>query len=196
MAFSVVMIVVAVLFLAGCAAYPYINALYLKARMQRRLVMAVSQEGYRYRRSFRSIFLTRNLSRKYDMIIYSEKKLYAIKLWSSYFSYNDLVLTRGGRVREERRTRGVFNMGGRNNVYIKGFEHRVPRIKLNRKYTTGREVERVLLVYPSYENIRAHTGVGYVSLKTGDELFDKILYSPSAFVKRLKSESQSKAAPQ
>ena len=175
MAFSVAMIAVAVLFLAGCAAYPYINALYLKARMQGRLVTALGQGGYKYRRSFRSIFLTRNLSRKYDMIIYNEKKLFAVKLWSSYFSYNDLVLTRGGRIREERRTRDVFNMSGRNTVYIKGLTHRVPKIRLNKKYTSGRDIEKVLLVYPSNENVIAQTSAGYVTLKTGDELFDKIL---------------------
>ena len=77
-------------------------------------------------------------------------------------------------------------MGGRDTLYIKSPDMRVPKLKLHKKFTRGREIERVLLVYPSYESIRAESGRGFVTLKTGDTVFDKTLYSPSAFVKRLK----------
>ncbi len=186
MVWSVIAVAAAILFLVGAWGYPYVSALILKARMVKRLVMTAEAEGFRYRRSFRSIFLTRNLSRKYDMVIYNEKKLYAVKLWSAYFAYCDLVLTRNGRVREERRTRTVFRIHGRDSIYAKGRQMRVPRLKLNKKYAVGRDVERVLLIYPSYESIRAESGGGFVTLKTGDTVFDKTVCSPSAFVKKLK----------
>lgn len=186
MVWSVIVVSVALIFLVGAWVYPYINAVILKAKMVNKLLKTVGKKGFRYRRSFRNIFFTRNLSRKYDIIIYNEKKLYAIKLWSSYFAYCDLVITRGGRIREERRTRAVFNMGGKDTFHINSPAVRVPKLKLHKKFTTGREVERILLIYPSYENIRAESGRGYVTLKTGDTLFDKTIYSPSAFAKKLK----------
>ena len=186
MVWSVTIVSVAILLLVGAWVYPYVNAVVLKARMVNKLLRIAEKEGFRHRRSFKSIFLTRNLSRKYDIIIYNEKKLYAVKLWSSYFAYCDLVLTARGRIREERRTRAVFNMGSRDALYIKSPALRVPKLRLHKKFRTGREVEGILLVYPSYENIRAETGRGYVTLKTGDTAFDKTLYSPSAFVKKIK----------
>ena len=186
MVWSVIVVAVAILLLVGAYVYPYVGALILKAKMVKKLLRTVEKEGYSYRRSFRSTFLTRNLSRKYDIIIYNDKKLYAVKLWSSYFAYCDLVLTRRGRIREERRTRSVFNTNGRNTVYIKSPSCRVPRLKLHKRFTGEREVESLLLIYPSYENIRAESGMGYVTLKTGDTMFDRTIYSPSAFVKKLK----------
>ena len=62
--------------------------------MIKRLTADLKAEGFKYRRSFRSALLTRNLSRRYDMIIYDDKRLYAVKLWSSYFAYNHLVVTK------------------------------------------------------------------------------------------------------
>ena len=186
MVFDVIAVATVILLLVGAWVYPYVSAVILKAKMVNKLIKMADKEGFRYRRSFRSIFFTRNLSRKYDMLIYNEKKLYAVKLWSSYFAYCDLVLTRAGRIREERRSRGVFRIGQRDVLYIKSPSMRVPKLRLQKKFLSGREIERVLLVYPSYENIRAESGRGYVTLKTGDMIFDKTLYSPSAFVKRLK----------
>ena len=87
MVWSVIVVAVAILLLVGAYVYPYVGALILKAKMVKKLLRTVEKEGYSYRRSFRSIFLTRNLSRKYDIIIYNDKKLYAVKLWSSYFAY-------------------------------------------------------------------------------------------------------------
>ncbi len=188
MIYSVIVITLAVLLLVGAWVYPYVTAIMMKARMLKSLRVTARGAGFRYRRSYKNIFFVRNLSRKYDMIIYNEEKLYAVKLWTSYFSYNTLVVTKEGKIREQRRTRPVFQMNGSNTVYTKGFLRRVPRTGLHKKYKKGREVEQILLIYPSYESIRAESGRGYIKLKTGDELFGKIIYSPSAFMTRLREE--------
>lgn len=191
MTYSVIINTLAILLLIGAWVYPYITAAILRAIMIRRLTSDLRAEGFKYRRSFRSALLTRNLSRRYDMIIYDEKRLYAVKLWSSYFAYNHLVVTKKGRLKEERRTRPVFCMNGRDTVYAAGRLYRVPKIRLHKKYAKGREVESVLLIYPSYESIRAENNGGFVSLRTGDELFGKTIYSPSAFAARLKAVRES-----
>ena len=189
MTYSVIITAFAILLLTGAWVYPYISAAIMKAGMIKRLTVIAKDKGFRYRRSFRSALLTRNLSRRYDMIIYDEKRLYAVKLWSSYFAYNNLVVTEKGRIREERRTRPVFLMGERDTVYTKGITYRVPKLRLHKKYANGRDVEQILLIYPSYESIKAENGRSFVALKTGDELFGRTIYSPSAFIKRLKGDA-------
>ena len=188
MTYSIIMIALALLLLLGVYTYPYAVAVIMKARMLRVLSRTARASGYKYKRAFRHVIFTRNLSRGYDMVIYNDEKLYAVKLWSSYFAYNSLVVTREGKIREERRTRHVFAMGDRSSIYVGGLTHRVPRLGLSKKYSKDREVERITLIYPSYESIRAETGRGEIKLRTGDELFGRLIYSPSAFIKKLREE--------
>ena len=192
MAYSIIVISIAIALLLGAWIYPYITGIALKGKMLGALRETARGAGFRYKRSYKNIFFVRNRSSKYDIVIYNEKKLYAVKLWSSYFAYNTLAVTQKGKVSEHRRTRPVFQIADGNVIYTRGFEHSVPRTKLPRKYAKGREVEKILLVYPSYESIVAESAKGEKKLKTGDELFEKILYSPSAFMTRLKSEAQKK----
>lgn len=189
MAYSIIVITLVILLLVGAWAYPYITGIMLKSRMLKALRMTARASGFRYRRSYKNIFFVRNRSPKYDIVIYNEKKLYAVKLWSSYFAYNTLAITKKGKVSEHRRTRPVFQMTDSNTVYTRGFAHSVPKTRLPRKYAKGRDVERILLVYPSYESIVVESGKGELKLKTGDELFEKLLYSPSAFLKKLKADA-------
>ena len=195
MTYSIIMISLALLLLIGVYIYPYVLAVIMKARMLRTLSRTAKENGFEHRRAFRHVIFTRNLSRGYDLIIYNEKKLYAIKLWSSYFAYNSLLVTREGKIREERRTRPVFSMGGKNGLYVGGLTHRVPKLNLGKKYAKDREVERITLIYPSYESIRAETGRGEVKLRTGDELFGRLIYSPSAFVNKLREKPREAQLP-
>ena len=192
MAYSMIVISLAVALLLGAWAYPYITGMVLKAKMLRALRKTASESGFKYRRSYKNIVLVRNRSPKYDMVIFNEKKLYAVKLWSSYFAYNTLAVTKRGKVSEHIRTRPVFQTTDSNVVYTRGFEHSVPRTRLPKKYAKGRDVEKILLVYPSYESVIVESANGERKLKTGDELFEKLLYSPSAFMTRLKSEAPKK----
>ena len=190
MTYSVIVVTLTVLLLVAAWVYPYVTAIMAKARMLKALRVAARSAGFKYRRSYKNIFLVRNLSRKFDMIIYNDKKLYAIKLWSSYFAYNTLVITQRGRIREERRTRPVFITGDLTTVYAKGVERRVPKTSLYKKYMKGREVERVMLVYPSYEAIKAETPRGTVKLKTGDGIFGNTVYSPSVLMRRIREDGE------
>ncbi len=190
MTYSVIIISAAVCLLAGSCLYPYISGMLLKARMLKSLRVKARAAGFRYRRFYKNIFFVRNRSPKFDMVIYNEKKLYAVKLWSSYFLHNKLCVTKQGRVFESRRTRPVFQTTDKKYVPIKGFLHSVPKTRLARKYCKSREVERILLIYPSYEAIAVYDGKREVALGTGDELFDKTLYSPSAFISLLEADKK------
>ena len=102
------------------------------------------------------------------------------------------MLTEKGRVIERRKTRPVFNLKERSADFVLRRPKAVKPTKIAKKYTVGREVEKILLVYPSYDKIIAKRGAGEISIKSGDRLLSKTVYSPSAFVKRLTDEKQNK----
>lgn len=187
---NIVLAVIAVL-AALALTYPYVEGTVLRILMIERLRSELRASGYKCRRFYKNPIFLRNRSPRYDMVVYNETNLYAVKLWSSYFMRNELIIRRDGRVCEQRDVRDVFDIGegkggsGR----IRGFFHSVPRTRLPKKYTRGREIENVLLIYPSYKSIAYVDGGKKVTLGTGDELFEKTLYSPSSFISALKKAS-------
>ena len=183
---SIVMISLAVATLLFVLLYPFVWGNVLRARMLKKLRNEVRAEGYKYRRFYKNIFLVHNRSSKYDLIIYNEERLYAVKLWSSYFVDTSLILSRDGRVHERRMTRKVFAVDDKGSFALKGFSHSVPKTKLGAKYRRGRKVFDVLLVYPSYKNVMFFDGKREVKVSTGDEIMDKLLYSPYSFTNELK----------
>ena len=186
MAYSIIVIVASVLLIAAAVAYPYVEGILLKAQMLKRLRIEARDAGFKYRRFYKNIFLVRNRATRYDLIIYDEKRIFAVKLWSSYFQGSSLVLTEMGRVIERRKTRPVFNLRTRSADFVLSRPQSVRPTKIAKRYTVNREMERILLIYPSYDKIIAKRGAGEVILKSGDELFFKTIYSPSAFVKHIK----------
>lgn len=188
--FTMIIIAFSVLLLVGVCVYPYIWGDLLKARMLKKLRVTARASGFKYRRSYKNIFFVRNRSPKYDLLIYDDKRLYAVKLWSAYFVRSTLVINRAGKIRERKETRPVFDMsdGRRQLRRVNGFVHSVPKTKIAKRYLVGREVQRVLLVYPSYKSMVFFDGKRDIPINTGDEIFDKIVYSPSAFMTELKSK--------
>ena len=189
MAYSIIIISLALCLIFGALLYPYVSAILLRARMLKTLRERARAYGFKYRRFYKNSFLVRNRSPKFDMVIYNEKKLYAVKLWSSYFVHNKLCVTKRGRMFERRQTRPVFQMTDKKYTFINTPRLSVPKTRLAKKYLRGREVERILLIYPSYETVGVYDGKSEIKLRTGDELFGKILYSPSAFRELLRSQA-------
>ena len=192
MAYSIIVIIVSLLLIVSAVVYPYAEGITLKARMLKRLRVEAREAGFKYRRFYKNIFLVRNRGSHYDLIIYDDTRLFAVKLWSSYFQGSTLAVTEKGRVIERRRTRPVFKLRARSSDFVLLSPRAVRPTRIGRRYTVGREVERVLLIYPSYERIIAKKGAGEVELNSGDSLFSKTVYSPSAFLKHLKSCSAAK----
>ena len=118
MAYSIIVIIASVALIASAVAYPYAEGVMLKARMLKRLRLEARDAGYKYRRFYKNIFLVKNRSPRYDLIIYDEKTLFAVKLWSSYFRGSSLVLTEMGRVIERRKTRPVFKLRERSSDFV------------------------------------------------------------------------------
>lgn len=195
MAYSIIIISLALCLIFGALLYPYVSAILLRARMLKTLRERARAYGFKYRRFYKNSFLVRNRSPKFDMVIYNEKKLYAVKLWSSYFVHNKLCVTKRGRMFERRQTRPVFQMTDKKYIFMNTPRLSVPKTRLPKKYTRGREVERILLIYPSYETVGVYDGKSEIKLRTGDELFGKILYSPSAFRELLLSQAPTEQKP-
>ena len=107
MAYSIIVITASILLIAAAVVYPYAEGITLKARMLKRLRVEARDAGFKYRRLYKNIFLVRNRGRHYDLIIYDEARLFAVKLWSSYFQGSTLAVTEKGRVIERAREHGL-----------------------------------------------------------------------------------------
>lgn len=188
MVISAIIFIFVILVIAAAILYPYVWGMVLKARMLRDLREAVRGAGFKYRRLYKNIFLVKNRSSRYDVIVYNDETLYAVKLWSAYFVDSTLVLSKKGRFFEQRETRRVFNLEENGKKYIKGRSHSMPKTRLAKKYTVGRKLERILLIYPSYKDIVFFDGKTKTHIKTKDELFGKTVYSPFAFKNTLREE--------
>lgn len=189
MLLSVLIIILVILLLSGALLYPYISCAVLRDKMVRRLGEEASRAGFKLRVLYRHVFFVRNLSEEYDLLIYNDEILYAVKLWASYKRSTSLVLTRGGRVVERRTVGSVLDVSGSDNSHtVESAPLSVPRTKLSKKYSRGREVRRILLVYPSYQKMLRIEGRREIPIRSGDELFDKRVYSPSAFIEVLRED--------
>ncbi len=184
--------------LAAAWLYPYVSGIVLKARMLKNIREKARSFGYRYKRLYKNIFFVKNKADKYDVIIYDAEKLYAVKLWSSYFVRSRLIVTEKGGVYEERPTMPVFlteKNGGSPRVSA-GRISGVPLTKPAVKNSGGRRVENFLLIYPSYKEITVKQAKGRAQIESGDELFGKTVVSPSFFVSKLEKESLTLAGSQ
>ena len=181
MLFSAAVVALALVFICVAFIYPYVCSKLLQRRAVRRLLKDASAEGYKYRKFYKNIFTVRNLSYKYDLLIYRDDKVYAVKLWGAKHILSTLVLTDGGRVFERRRAVPVVDTSKGSAAHITERAHSVPKTRLPKKYAKNENVKEILLICPSYKNIVYEGKGGRVTLNTGDELFDKELYSPSAF---------------
>ena len=198
MKLSAIVLVATVLLAIGALAFPYLRSAVLRAVMLWRLRKDIRAAGYKCRRFYKNALSVRNRSPKYDMVVYNDDVLYAVKLWSAYFLSSELSLGRNGRVREQRTVREVFKVKeeqerGR---LIKGLSLSVPKTRLPKKYTVGRRVEHVLLIYPSYKRIFYTDGEGgrITVLTAGDILFDKTICSPSSFLSEIIAAAASTTA--
>ncbi|MBE6667553.1 MAG: hypothetical protein E7607_04490 [Ruminococcaceae bacterium] len=190
MLFSVVVVALALAFTGGVFIYPFVCSKLSQRKAVKRLLKDAESMGYKHRKFYKNIFTVRNLSYKYDMLLYNEDKTYAVKLWNAKHILSTLVLTDGGTVFERRKTVPVIDTSRANELQLRGRAGKVPKTRLPKKYAKNENLKEVLLVYPPYKEIIYEGRGGRIILNTGDELFDKELLSPSAFAAELTYEAQ------
>ena len=183
------LIFLAILLLAAALCYPYLSAAISKYRMLRRLAGISRSLGFRFRHKGMAC-LSRNRGRQYDLLIENERRIYAVKLWSSYRNGTTLLLGKQGRVREQRRVVEPLSVGRKKPYEHRSFALAVPRTRLTLRKNEKRSVTRILLVYPSYREILAKKEGRVTRLSSGDPIFDKLLYTPSALEQLLCRESE------
>ncbi len=174
-----------VIVILGCAAlllYPLVSTLILRQLMLRRLRQFAKENGFRVRPMHRLPILARNRSPRYDLFIEDGSRFFVVKLWSASHRGRTLILTQKGKVREEKKMIPVLKI--KKNMpplVISGTSRSVCRTKLPKKLEKNERIKRILLVYPSYSEIRAEKGERTIRLFSGDRVFDKLLYTPSSF---------------
>ena len=193
MLFSAAVVALALLFIGGSLIYPYIIPKLSQGRAVKRLIKDAKSMGYKHKKFYKNIFAVRNLSYKYDVVIYNETDAYAIKLWNSKHASSALVLTDGGRVFERRLAVPVMDTSKNKSAQIKERAKGVPKTRLPKRFSKKEGIREILLVYPSYSEIVYEGKAGKVSLNVGDELFDKELFSPTEFAAELRCAVKDKA---
>ena len=186
MLFSAAVVALALLFIGGALIYPYIIPKLSQRRAVKRLIKDAKSMGYKHKKFYKNIFAVRNLSYKYDVVIYNETDTYAIKLWNAKHSSSVLVLTDGGKVFERRRALPVMDTSKNKGAQIKERAKGVSKTRLPKRFSKKEGIREILLVYPSYSGIVYEGKAGKVSLNVGDELFDKELFSPAEFAAELR----------
>ena len=194
MLFSAAVVALALVFTVGAIIYPFVIPKLSQGRAVKRLLSDATSMGYKHRKFYKNIFTVRNLSYKYDMVIYNESSMYAVKLWNAKHTSAVLVLTDGGKVFERRRALPVMDTSKSRGVQIKEKAKGVPKTRLPKRFLQNDGIREILLVYPSYSGIVYEGKAGKVSLNVGDELFDKELFSPAEFAAHLRAAAESKAS--
>lgn len=187
------LVFLAILLLAAALCYPYLSAAISKHRMLRRLAKLSRSLGFRFRHRGMA-FLSRNRGRQYELLIENDRRIYAVKLWSAYRNGTSLLLGERGRVRERRRVIEPLSVRRKKPYDHRSFALAVPRTRLSLRKKEKRAVTRILLVYPSYREILTKKEGRVVRLSSGDAIFDKLLYSPSALEQMLRREAEERNA--
>ena len=166
--------------------YPYVSVILSRKKAIKHLRGVVRRAGGRMRRLHRFVSLTRNLSPRYDLLIAKGDMLYAVKLWSAKRRGVDLLISSDGTVAEQREDRDPLTPKRKvQERVLRSAFYTVPKTRENFTVATGKRVVHILLVYPSYRKVMGYRHMQWVELQSGDRVFDKVLYSPSAFEKHL-----------
>ena len=194
MLFSAAVVALALVFISGALIYPFICSKLSQRSAVGRLLKDASSLGYKHRKFYKNIFAVRNLSYKYDILIYNDSKTYAVKLWNAKHISSTLVLTDSGKVLERRKAVPVIDTSKGNDTQITGRAQSVLKTRLPKKYLKNENIKEILLIYPSYKSIIYEGKSGRIALNTGDELFDKEIYSPSALSAELRCDAEKRSA--
>ncbi len=179
-------VVIVILVCTVVLLYPYISMLALRQSMLKQLRQSAKENGFRVRSMHRFPLLAGNRSSRFDLLVEDGTRFFAVKLWSASHRGRALILTQKGQVREEKKMVPVLKIKkNRAPLVIGGAARSVPRTKLPKKLEKNSKLNRVLLVYPSYSEIRAEKGERTIRLFSGDRVFDKLLYTPSSFSRLL-----------
>ena len=166
--------------------YPYVSVILSRKKAIKHLCGVVRRGGGRVRRLHRFVSLSHNRAPRYDLLVAKGDTLYAVKLWSAKRRGVDLLISSDGTVAEQREDRDPLSPKGkaRERILRSAF-YTVPKTRENFTVPEGKRVVHILLVYPSYRSVMGYRHMQWVELQSGDRVFDKILYSPSAFEKHL-----------
>ena len=188
------LVLVILLLLTVALLLPYGITLGLNARMLRRLERTCRETGFRMKRLHPILLPPRGRGRRYDLLLENRERIYAVKLWSATHTGCSLVVTGTGQVYEQKRGLLPMDLKQENrDLRAKGAKAAVPRTVLSLPVGEKRPVTRILLQYPAYREVLAETEQGLRRLSSGSPIFDKLLYSPSAFETLLRENCTAKS---
>lgn len=175
--------------------YPYIAVAIYRYKAIAQLRVKLRHIGGRMRVLRTFACLCANRSSKYDLLVEKNDILYAVKFWSCAHKNTDLRIYPDGRVGEERTHKEPMTPKGRagdKNKTARYSARQVNKTVYNFKIPNGKKIINVLLVYPSYRNVKLERNGEEKIMQSGDVFFDKIMLTPYAFFKMLSGTDEDK----
>lgn len=184
------LVIIILLVLIFALTYPYTSAVVLKLRMLSRLVAEAKAAGFRVRRRSRWIALGKNGSSRCDLIVSGSQRIYAVKLWSAYHKGRVLIADEEQGLAWERSIikTPLYVDPKRTACRRDGKAFAVPEMLLPAKLSKDMRLVRVMLVYPSYREVRKKIGEKEYRVYSKDTVFGRVLCSPSAFFAMMRAE--------
>jgi hypothetical protein len=176
------MIVFALIALLLAIGFPYLWGSYHCMRMLRRLKRVGEENGFRFCRLRR--FGIRNFSPYYDFSLIGENTVYLVQLLVCYHRGRELVIGSNGQVCQRSVHHAPLNPRKNTKKRVDGRWKAVPKTRLPKSVDTQKRVIPVLLNYPTYASIYLQKD-RETTLYQGEQVFEKIILSPSALEKRL-----------
>lgn len=184
-------VITILLLLAAALTYPYISTVILRYTMLRRLRAEAKTLGFRVRRRSRWILFSQNRSPRCDLIISNSERIYAIKLWSSYYKGRALIADEAnGLVWERKIIKAPLYVDAKNmSRRHDGKAEPIPEMSLPARLAKDPRLVRVLLIYPSYREVRRVVGGKEYRAVSKDTLLGRVICSPSAFFSMMRAQS-------
>ena len=185
------MLVFVILIVLGFVFYPYALALVANRKMISKLRRIAEREAYRIIPLRRFLWIPKAHSGKYDLLIDGRGQVIAVKLVSAVRK-NYLLVVRPDSTATvsafESRPMKIHPEGQGLRSVNKPIK--ISDIKENFNSNAGKQVEKAILVYPSFAKIIFFDGKTEASLGAGDTVFAHTIYTPYGLEQKMCASSK------
>jgi len=166
--------ILVLLILIAAVLYPHIKIAYARLLLLKRLEKICSRKGCRLKILRRGVLFAGNENPYYDLMVETENRIVAIKIWSQAARDSVVIFFEGGSYSIKRTARNIIPSSRPVRVMASGVK-RLPKPVRNFN-ANNNSVLPILLIYPAFSEIRYVTrdGLQY-EIEPGDRIFEKTL---------------------
>ena len=184
------MVFIVLIILLGLIFYPYILTALSTAKMLSKLRRIAKREAYHIIPLKKFLWFQRNFSKNYDFLIEGRGITIAVKLFSAVRRNSGLVIKPDGTASiSSKQTAPMEIYPGTKKKErvgdIFGKNVKISELSENWNVIEGKNVDKVLLVYPSFSEMVFFDGREEAELRSGDTVFEHTIYTPYGLEQKL-----------